>query len=177
MAKVLEFQLQHQSFQWIFRTDFLYDWLVGSPCSPRDSQEYSPTLQFKRINSRSQCLLILWLQSLSAVILEVKKIKSATVSTLAPSICYKVMGPDAMILVFWMLSFKPAFSLSSFTLIKRLFVLFHFLPLEWYHLHIWGYWYFSQESWFQLVIHTYGKYSCYHNSWLRRFFFESGKML
>ena len=37
LAKVLKFQLQHQSFQWIFRTDFLYDWLVGSPCSPRDS--------------------------------------------------------------------------------------------------------------------------------------------
>ena len=41
MVKVLEFQLQHQSFQWIFRVDFLYDWLVGSPCSPRDSQEYT----------------------------------------------------------------------------------------------------------------------------------------
>ena len=37
MAKVLEFQLQHQSFQWIFRTDFLYIWLVGFPCSPKDS--------------------------------------------------------------------------------------------------------------------------------------------
>ena len=36
-AKVLEFQLQHQYFQWIFRSDFLSDWLVGSPCSPRDS--------------------------------------------------------------------------------------------------------------------------------------------
>ena len=51
VAKVLEFQLQHQSFQWIFRTDFLWDGLVGSPCSPRDSQESSPTLQFKSINS------------------------------------------------------------------------------------------------------------------------------
>ena len=51
VAKVLAFQLQHQSFQWIFRTDFLYDWLVGSPCSPRDSQESSPTPQFKSINS------------------------------------------------------------------------------------------------------------------------------
>ena len=49
VAKVLE--LHHQSFQWIFRTDFLYDWLVGSPCSPRDSQESSPTPQFKSINS------------------------------------------------------------------------------------------------------------------------------
>ena len=51
VAKVLEFQLQHQSFQWIFRTDFLLDGLVGSPCSPRDSQESSPTLQFKSISS------------------------------------------------------------------------------------------------------------------------------
>ena len=48
---------------------------------------------------RSKCLLISWLQSLSAVILEPKKIKSVTVSTVYPSICHEVMGPDAMILV------------------------------------------------------------------------------
>ena len=41
VAKVLEFQLQHQSFNWTFRTDFLWDALVRSPCSPRDSQEFS----------------------------------------------------------------------------------------------------------------------------------------
>ena len=70
---------------------------------------------------RSKCLLISWLQSPSTVILEPKKIKSFTVSTVFPSICYEVMGPDAMILVFWMLSFKPTFSLSSCTVIKRLF--------------------------------------------------------
>ena len=51
VAKLLEFQLQHQSFQWTPRTDLLYDGLVGSPCSPRDSQESSPTPQFKSINS------------------------------------------------------------------------------------------------------------------------------
>ena len=51
VSKVLELQLQHQSFQWIFRTDFLEDWLVWSPCSPRDSQGSSPTPQFKSINS------------------------------------------------------------------------------------------------------------------------------
>ena len=51
VAKILEFQLQHQSFQWTPRTDLLYDGLVGSPCSPRDSQESSPTPQFKSINS------------------------------------------------------------------------------------------------------------------------------
>ena len=50
VAKVLEYQLQHQSFQWTPRTDLLQDGLVGSPCSPRDSQEFSPTPQFKRIN-------------------------------------------------------------------------------------------------------------------------------
>ena len=43
VAKVLELQLQHQSFQWIFRTDFLKDGLVGSPCSPRDSRVFSNT--------------------------------------------------------------------------------------------------------------------------------------
>ena len=41
--KLLEFQLRHQSFQWPFRIDFLYDRLVGSPSSPRDSQEFSNT--------------------------------------------------------------------------------------------------------------------------------------
>jgi len=51
VAKVLELQLQHQSFQWIFRTDFLYNGLVGCPCCRRDSQESSPTPQFKTINS------------------------------------------------------------------------------------------------------------------------------
>ena len=146
----MEFQIQHQSFQRIFRTDFLQDGLVGSPCSPRDSQESSSTPQFKSINSsalsflyilqllhpcmttgktialtrwtfvgkamsllfnmlsrliiaflpRSKCLLISWLQSPSAVILEPKKIKSATVSIVSPSICHEVMGLDAMILVF-----------------------------------------------------------------------------
>ena len=70
---------------------------------------------------RSKCLLISWLKSPSAVILETKKIKSVTASTFSHSVCYEVMGPDIMILVFLMLSSKLTFSLSSFTLIKRLF--------------------------------------------------------
>ena len=89
---------------------------------------------------RNKHLLISWLQSPSAVILEPKKIKSVIVSHLyamkwwdqSPRkenlsqlplfpFCHEVRGPDAMILVFWMLSFKPAFSLSSFAFIKRLF--------------------------------------------------------
>ena len=51
VAKILEFQIQHQPFQWTFRTDFLQDGLVGSPCTPRDSQESSLTPQFKSMNS------------------------------------------------------------------------------------------------------------------------------
>ena len=149
MAKVLEFQLQHHSFQRNPRSNLLQNGLVGSPCSPRDSQESSPTPQFKNINSlrsafftvqlshpymttgktialtrrtlvgkvmslllnmlsrlvitflqRSKRLLISWLQSPSAVILEPPKIKSDTVSTVSPSISHEVMGPDAMIIVF-----------------------------------------------------------------------------
>ena len=70
---------------------------------------------------RSKHLLISWLQSPSAVILEPPKVKSDTVSTVSPSISHEVMGPNATILVFRMLSFKPTFSLSSFSYIKRLF--------------------------------------------------------
>ena len=70
---------------------------------------------------RSKHLLISWLQSPSAVILEPKKIKTITVSIVSPSVCHEVRGPDAMIFIFWMLRFKPASSLSSFTFIKRLF--------------------------------------------------------
>ena len=70
---------------------------------------------------RSKCLLISWQQSPFAVILVPKEIKSVTVSIVFPSICQEVIVLDAMILVFWMLSFKPAFSLSCFTFIKRLF--------------------------------------------------------
>ena len=126
MAKVLEFLLQDQSFQWTPRTDLLQDGLVAPPRSPRDSQESSPTPQFKILQCsaffivqlshpymttgktialtrgtfvdkvmsllfnmqsrlvitflpRSNRLLISWLQSPPAVILEPRKIKSATV--------------------------------------------------------------------------------------------------
>ena len=83
---------------------------------------------------RSKHLLLSWLQSPSVVILEPKKIKFLTVSIVSPSVCYEVMGPDAMILVFWMLSFKPTSSLSS----RVSLVLLYFLPYGWCHLHIWG---------------------------------------
>ena len=177
MAKLLELQLQHQSFQLIFRTDFLMDGLVWSPCYPRTlnsllqhhsskasifqhstfyitqlSHPYMTigktivltrlifvgkvmSLLFNKLSRlvitflpRSRPLLISWLQSPSAVILEPKKIKFTTVSTVSPSICHEVIGPDAMILVFWMLNFKPTLSLSSFTFSKVSLVLLHFLP-------------------------------------------------
>ena len=101
---------------------------------------------------RSKCLLILWLQSPSAVILEPKNIKSHC-CIVSPSISHEVIGADAMILVDCMLSFKPAFSLSSFTFIKILFSSSSLSAIGWCHLHIWDYWYFSLQSWFQLVIH------------------------
>ena len=70
---------------------------------------------------RNKCLLMSWLQPPPAVIFEPKKTKSVTVYIVSPSICHEVMGPDAMIFLLWMLSFKPTFLLSSFTFIKRLF--------------------------------------------------------
>ena len=70
---------------------------------------------------RSKCLSISLLHSLSAVILELRKRKSGTVSTFFPSICHQLMGLDAMILVFCILNFKLDFPFSFFTLIKRLF--------------------------------------------------------
>ena len=77
---------------------------------------------------KSKCLLLSWLQSPSAVILEPPKIKSATVSIVSPSIFHEVIGPDAMIFVFWMLSFKPTFS-SPLSPSSRGFVVpLHFLP-------------------------------------------------
>ena len=98
---------------------------------------------------RSKHLLISWLQSPSAVILEPKKIKSVTTSTFSLSICHEVMGPAAKILVFcWLFTLLLPSS-------RGFLVPPHFLPLEWYHLHIWGCWYFSQQSWFQFDSSTF----------------------
>ena len=78
----------------------------------RHNWETSPSFRFViAFIPRNKRLLISWLQSPSAMILEPKKMKSVTVTTVFPSICHEVMGPDAMIFTFWMLSFKPAFSL------------------------------------------------------------------
>ena len=112
VAQVLEFRLQHQSFQWIFRTDFLrVDWLdllavqgtlksLLQHCSSALIRQTLfgkvMSLLFNMLSSlvvafrpRSKCLLISWLPSPSGVILESRKIKSPTVS---PSICHEMMG-------------------------------------------------------------------------------------
>ena len=81
----------------------------------------------------SKPLLISWLQSPSAVILEPPKIKSLTVS---PSICHEMMRPDAMILVFLILSFKPAFHAPLSPSSRGSLVSLRFMPLEWYHLYL-----------------------------------------
>ena len=102
--------------------------------------------------TRSKCFLISC-QSLWAVILKLKKIKSVTASTFSPFICRKVMGLDAIILVFHT-EFQAIFSYFLLSPSSRGSLLpLYFLSLEWCHLHIWGCWYFSQQSWFQLVIH------------------------
>jgi len=80
---------------------------------------------------RSKHLLISWLQSPSAVILEPKKIKPVTASTFPPSICHEVMGQAAMTLGFGMLSFKPAFHSPLSPSSRGSLVPLHFLPLEW----------------------------------------------
>ena len=105
---------------------------------------------------------------------EPKKIKCATVSTFSSSIYHEVMELDAMLLAFWMLSFKPAFSVSSFTFTKRLFsssllsairVLLSAYLRYWY-----WYWYFSKQSWVQLVIHPAWHFTwcTLHRNWISR---------
>ena len=98
--------------------------------------------------------LISWLQSPSVVILEPKKIKSVTIFIVSPSICCEVMGPDAMFLVFWMLNFKPAFSFSSFSFIKRLFSYSSLSAIRMVSsASIWSYWYCLNASiWIQCHI-------------------------
>ena len=103
--------------------------------------------------SRSKCLLISLLQLLSIVILKSNTIKSVPVCIVSSSICHEVLGPDAMILVFLMLSFKTAFSLSSFTFIKRFFSSSSLSVIRVVSSAYRGYWYFSWQSWFKLVIH------------------------
>ena len=77
---------------------------------------------------RGKCPLISWLKSPSTVIFEPRNIKSVIVSIVSPSISHEVMGPNAMILLFWMLSFKPTFSLFFSLSSRGPLVILHFLP-------------------------------------------------
>ena len=171
---------------------FPLGWLIWSPCSSRDSQEFSPTPQFRSINSLVLSLLYglpltsiydcwknhgfdytdLCQQSNASAFLHTVQVchsfppkeqvsfifmtevtihsdfgaplkKSVTVS---PSICHEVICLDVMILVFWILSFRPAFSLFSFTHIKRLFCSSSLSTIRVVSLHIWDCWYFLQQS-------------------------------
>ena len=99
---------------------------------------------------RIKCLLLLWLQSPSVVILEPKEIKPVTFNCVPIYLPWS-HGTRCHDLSFWMLSFKPAFWLSSFTFIKMFFSSSSLSAIS--HLHIWGYWNFSLQSWFQCVLH------------------------
>ena len=160
VAKVLEFQLQHQSHQWTSRTDLLQNELVGSPCSPRDSQESSPTPQLKSIGSSVLSFLYsptvtsihdhwknhslsrqtfvgkvmsLLLNMLSRLVVTFNFMAIITICSdfgaqkNKVSHCFHCFylpwsdGTGCHDLRFWILTFKPYFSHSSFTFIKRLF--------------------------------------------------------
>ena len=103
---------------------------------------------------RSKCLLISWLQLTLAVILEPKKRKPVTVSIVSPFFAMKwwYWMPWSLSFECWILSqlFHSPLSLS----LRGSLVLLRFLPWGWCHLHIWGYWYSSQQSWFQPVLHA-----------------------
>ena len=101
----------------------------------------------------SKRLLLSWLQWESALILDPKKIKSVTASTFSSYICHEVMRPDTMILAFLMLNFNPLFHSPLLPSSKSSLASLRFLPLDWCHLPTWGCWYFSRQSWLQLVIH------------------------
>ena len=104
----------------------------------------------------SKHLLISWLQSASTVILEPKKIKSATVFIPTPHPIYLLWSDRTRChdLSFLNVEFQASFLTSLLSPSSRSsLVPLHFLPLGWYDLHIWDCWYFSHQSWFQLMIH------------------------
>ena len=108
---------------------------------------------------RSKHLLISWLQSPSAVIWSPQN-KVYCCFHYFPIYLPLSDRTGCHDPCFRMLSFESTFSLSSFTFIKSSLVLLHFLPKGWCHLHIWGYWYFSRQSRFQLVLHPAQRFSC-----------------
>ena len=143
VAKVLEFQLHHQSFQWIFGTDFLYDGLVGSPCSPRDSQEgggvqqhsskasilwHSPFLivQFSHPSMTTGKTIALTRRTF------VGKVMPLLFNMLSRLIIVVMIISDAIILIFWMPSFRLVFLfVCLFYSPLSPLGLFCFLPWQW----------------------------------------------
>ena len=85
---------------------------------------------------RNNCLSVSWLKSPSALILELKKIKSVTISIISPSVCHEVMGPDAMILVFWMLSLSQLFPSLLLLFLVALFSLLMLMCYSFAHIFI-----------------------------------------
>ena len=122
--------LQKVKHDFTFTFTFIHDYCKNNSLDEVDLswQNNVCSRSFITFLPRSKHLLISWLLSPSAVILEPQKIKPDTVSIVSPSISHEVMAPDAMILVFWMLSFKPTFLLSSFTFLKRFFSSSSLLP-------------------------------------------------
>ena len=109
---------------------------------------------------RSKYLLISWLQLPLEVVLEPKNMKSVSISFFSHFLpwsdgtgCHDVKGPYVIMLVFWKLSFKPAFSLFSFTFIKRLFSSSSVSAIRMVSSARQGYWYFSWQSWFHFKLH------------------------
>ena len=110
---------------------------------------------------RSKCLLISWSQSPSAVTLEPPKIKSVTISIVSPSICHEVMGPDAMILVFWTLSFKPpvAVNLGEVLNLTQIRYYSHWFTFNWLAYIIYQWPFNVARFWVQRVDQTWVQFS------------------
>ena len=136
-------------------------WMLWSMGLQRVIYDWATELNWTRFViaflTRSKHLWLSWLQSPSSDF-GIQENKLCHCFHFFPSIWHEVMGPDALILVFRMVSFKPAFSFSSFTFIKWLFS--SSLLYASHYLHMWGCWYFSQLSWFQSV-----SYPVWHFSW------------
>ena len=115
--------LWHSAF---FIVQLSHPYVITGKIIPLTRQTFAGKVMYLLFNMLSRLVITFpprsnHLNFMAAVILKPKEIKSVTVSIASPSICHEVMGPDAMIFVFQMLSFKSTFSLSSFTFIKRLF--------------------------------------------------------
>ena len=170
-SKGLKSLLQHHSskatnslvLSFLYSPTHIHTWLLGKPYLWLDRPLLAKwclcfLLCYRLVIAflpRSDCLLISWLQSPSAVILELNKIKSAK--------CFLPLFPHLFALKWW--DWMPWSLFFECWVFSQLFhspfsspsrgclVPLYFLPLEWCHLHIWGCWYFSCQSWFQFVIH------------------------